>query len=143
MIRKAVHADIPRIREIRANVRENRLSDPSRVTLEDILWFIDNPGIFVWGEDGTIVGFSAADTRNGNIWALFVDESHQHRGIGRALFGRAVAALAEAGYDRIWLTTGHGTRAERFYRRAGGEPAGELDGEMVFTWTIGAAGRGR
>lgn len=143
MIRRATYEDIPRIREIRANVRENRLSDPSRVTLEDIVWFIDNPGIFVWDEDGRVVGFSAADPRNGNVWALFMDENHEHRGIGRALFERAVAVLAEAGYDRIWLTTGHGTRAEQFYRRAGGEATGELDGEIVFTWTIGPGRRGR
>jgi hypothetical protein len=33
--------------EIRAGVRENKLRDPSRVTIEDVCWFVDNPGIFV------------------------------------------------------------------------------------------------
>ena len=63
--------------EIRAAVRENKLRDPSRVTVEDVYWFIDNPGIFVWEEDGGIVGFSAADQRNGSIFALFVDEAYE------------------------------------------------------------------
>jgi hypothetical protein len=48
LIRKATRVDVPRIMEIRAAVRENKLRDPSRVTVEDVHWFIDNPGIFVW-----------------------------------------------------------------------------------------------
>jgi hypothetical protein len=47
MIRKATAADIPRIFDIRNGVRENRLSDPSKVTDCDVRWFIDNPGIFL------------------------------------------------------------------------------------------------
>jgi len=70
VIRNATRVDIPRIVEIRALVRENKLRDPSRVTIEDICWFIDNPGIFVWIEDNRIVGFSAADPRDGSIFAL-------------------------------------------------------------------------
>jgi hypothetical protein len=72
--------------EIRFAVRENRLLDPSRVTDADYHWFSENPGIWVWEEDGRILGFSAADTRDGTIWALFIDP---------------------------------GTRADRFYRKAG------------------------
>ena len=97
LIRKATRADIARIMEIRAGVRENRLRDPSRVTVEDICWLVDNPGIFVCEEAGMIVGFSAADPRNGNIVALFVEEAHEGRGIGRALFERACNVLIEAG----------------------------------------------
>jgi hypothetical protein len=36
LIRKATRLDIPRIMEIRAGVRENKLRDPSRVTIEDV-----------------------------------------------------------------------------------------------------------
>jgi len=89
VIRKATRVDIPRILEIRAAVRENKLRDPSRVTIEDICWFIDNPGIFVWVEDNKVVGFSAADPRDGSIYALFMDEAYEGRGIARALFERA------------------------------------------------------
>lgn len=132
MIRKATRADIPRIMEIRAGVRENRLRDPSRVTVEDVRWFVDNPGVFVWVEETTIVGFSTADPRNGNIVALFVDEAFESRGIGRALFERACNVLDAAGCLRMWLTTWPGTRAERFYRKAGWQVTGSDDGNLVF-----------
>ena len=132
MIRNANRMDIPRLKDIRAGVRENRLRDPSRVTTEDYCWFIDNPGIFVWEENGEIVGFSAADPRDGNIWALFMDEAHEGRGIGRALFERACTVLLNAGCARMWLTTSPGTRAERFYRRAGWRVTGSRAGELVF-----------
>jgi hypothetical protein len=77
VIRRATRDDIPRIMETRALVRENRLRDPSRVTVEDVCWFLDNPGIFVWIEDGDIVGFSAGDPRTGNIYALFVGQAYE------------------------------------------------------------------
>ncbi len=132
LIRRATRDDIPRIMEIRAGVRENRLRDPSRVTVEDVCWFVDNPGIFVWIEDGKIVGFSAADPRNSNIYALFVEQAYEGRGIGRALLERACNVLVEAGCSRMWLTTWPGTRAERFYRRAGWHVVGTDDGNLVF-----------
>jgi GNAT superfamily N-acetyltransferase len=118
--------------EIRARVRENRLRDPSRVTVEDVCWFVDNPGIFIWQEDSKIVGFSAADPRNGSIFALFVEEAYEGRGIARALFERACNVLNEAGCPRMWLTTWPGTRAERFYRKAGWQVTGTHDGNLVF-----------
>ena len=132
MIRNATRADIPRIMEIRAAVRENRLRDPSRVPIERVAWFVDNPGIFVWEEGGEVVGFSAADPRDGSIFALFVEAAHERRGIGRALFERACEVLVAAGCPRMWLTTWPGTRAERFYRAAGWRVTGTEDGNLVF-----------
>ena len=136
MIRNATRADLPRISDIRNAVGENRLRDPSRVTVEDVHWFIDNPGLFVWEQDGTIVGFSAADPRDGSIFALFMDAAYEGRGIGRALFERASAVLRDAGCPRMWLTTGPGTRAERFYRRAGWRVIGTLEenGDLIFEY---------
>jgi GNAT superfamily N-acetyltransferase len=132
LVRKADRADIPRLKEIRDTVRENRLRDPSRVTVEHYCWFIDNPGIFVWEEDGKIVGFSAADPRDGNIWALFMDGAYERRGIGRALFERACNVLIETGCPRMWLTTWPGTRAEELYRKAGWHVTGTSDGNLAF-----------
>jgi GNAT superfamily N-acetyltransferase len=132
LIRKATRDDIPRIMEIRAGVRENMLRDPSRVTVGDVAWYIDNPGIFVWVDDQRIVGFSAADPRNGNVFGLFVEEFYEGRGIGQALFERACDVLVEANCPRMWLTTWPGTRAERFYREAGWQVTGEDDGNLVF-----------
>ncbi|WP_244499462.1 GNAT family N-acetyltransferase [Rhizobium sp. AC44/96] len=59
------------------------------MTIADIRWFIANPGLWVWQEGGDISGFSAADPRNGYVWALFVDNAAAGRGIGRALLYRA------------------------------------------------------
>jgi GNAT superfamily N-acetyltransferase len=76
--------------QIRAGVRENRLRDPFRVTVNEVRSYVDNYEIFVWVEDQKIVGFSVADARNGNIFGLFVEEGHEGRGIGRALFEACV-----------------------------------------------------
>jgi GNAT superfamily N-acetyltransferase len=116
LIRRASRADIPRIMEIRGAVRENRLRDPSRVKVEDVWWYVDNPGIFVWIEDRRIVGFSAADPRNGNIFALFVGEAYEGRGIGRALFERACEVLIDARSCRGILSQG-GMAGYRHRRR--------------------------
>ena len=121
-IRRARLDERPRITEIRLSVRENRLRDPSRVTDADSRWFNDDPGIWVWEEDGRVLGFSAADTRDGTIWALFVDPAHEGRGIGRNLLARACAVLRVAGHRTATLGTEPGSRADRFYRRAGWTP---------------------
>ena len=131
-MRKASRADIPHLKDIRDAVRENKLRDPSRVTTEDYHWFIDNPGIFVWEEGGKIVGFSAADPRDGSVWALFMDEAHEGRGIAQALLACACKVLQDARCSRMWLTTEPETRAERFYRRAGWRVTGLSDGNLVF-----------
>jgi GNAT superfamily N-acetyltransferase len=131
-IRRAVRADLPRIWEIRYAVRENPLS-PGQVTDADCDWFLDNSGFWLWEEHGVVCGFSASDTRNGTVWAMFVDPAHEGRGIGRALFEAALIPLREAGYTRATLSTDPGTRAEAFYRRAGWT-AGDLNdaGEVSF-----------
>jgi GNAT superfamily N-acetyltransferase len=134
MIRLAKSTDIPRLMEIRNSVRENRLSDPSRVTLADYHWFIDHAGLHIWEDDGVIKGLSAGDPRNGSIWALFVDPAFEGQGIGQALIRESCKALHVAGHRIASLTTDSGTRAERFYER-NGWIAGGLDdrGEMRFT----------
>lgn len=132
-IRRARRDESPRIWEIRFAVLENKLGDPSLVTAEDVAWFTDNPGIWVWDEGGRILGFSAGDPRDGTIWALFVDPVHEGRGIGRALFEAACNSLRRAGHRTALLTTGRGTRAEGFYRAAGWELLGtSLKGELIF-----------
>jgi len=131
-VRRATRADLRRIAEIRGAVRENVLIDPGSVTDADVLWFIDNPGIWLWDEDGAIHGFSAADPRNGSIWALFVDPGQEGRGIGRALLATACDALRDAGHAVAILNTGEGTRAERFYRAAGWREVGRsAKGELI------------
>ena len=133
MIRQALLSDIPRLMEIRAAVRENRLSDPSRVTLADYLWHIDHAPIHVWEDRGLIKGLSAGDPRDGSIWGLFVDPRFEGHGIGQALMLAACTSLAMAGHRIAKLSTDPGTRAERFYLRNGWRPDGYTDrGEVVF-----------
>ena len=133
MIRRARPEDYARVTEIRNCVKENVLLDPSRVTVEDYKWFEQNPGVWVWEEDGVILGFSAADTRDGSIWALFIDPAHEGRGIGRALFTKACDVLREAGHETASLTTDPGSRADRFYQKAGWKVIGTSErGERIF-----------
>ena len=132
-IRRARHDERQRITEIRSAVQENRLADPNLVTDEDYAWFEEHPGIWVWEEGGQILGFSAGDTRDGTIWALFVDPACERRGIGRALFEAACDTLRRAGHRTAMLTTDPGTRAERFYRAAGWKAVGTSSrGELIF-----------
>lgn len=132
-VREAVEADIPAVMELRLAVRENRLFDPGQVTAEDCLAYVRRGHMWVWDEDGAILGFSASTCETGWIWALFVRPEHEARGIGRALFAVACDALTGAGHGTLRLSTDSGTRAERFYRAAGWRAAGRTpDGELIF-----------
>jgi len=134
MIRLATRVDIPRLMEIRSAVRENRLTDPSRVTLADYHWFIDHAGVHVWDEGGFIKGLSAGDPRDGSIWALFVDPAFEGFGIGQALIRESCKSLVTAGHGTATLSTAPGTRAEQFYVRNGWTANGLDDrGEMRFS----------
>jgi GNAT superfamily N-acetyltransferase len=133
MIRKATREDIPRLFKIRYAVQENRLTNPDAVTVADCEWFIDNSVFWLWMEDGDIQGFSAADPRDGFIFALFVDPSYEGRGIGQKLLPLACETLKAAGYQAATLNTEPSTRAERFYRRNGWTEIGRKDdGQIVF-----------
>ncbi|QEL26019.1 GNAT family N-acetyltransferase [Bosea sp. F3-2] len=133
MIRKATPDDHARIHAIRMGVRENILSDPSLVTAEEVDWYRDHAIFLVAEEAGEIVGFTCANHQTGLVWALFVDPAHEAHGHGRALLDAALAELAAAGHAQAWLTTGSGTRAERFYRRHGWREMGRsIDEQIVF-----------
>ncbi|MCC7275205.1 MAG: GNAT family N-acetyltransferase [Alphaproteobacteria bacterium] len=132
-VRLSCRGDIPRLFAIRHAVAENRLSDPEAVTPEDCERVIGEAAMFVWEEDGDILGFSAADPDDGSVWALFVAPGQDGRGIGRALLARACERLREAGHGVATLRTGAGTRAEGFYRAAGWiEQRRDDKGEIVF-----------
>ena len=115
-------------------VHENRLSDPSRVTLADYDWHVAHAPIHVWEDDGVIKGLSAGDPRDGSIWGLFVDPAFEGRGIGQALILAATNSIAAAGHRVAKLSTEPGTRAERFYLRNGWMAKGRTErGELIFT----------
>uniref|UniRef100_A0A9E8CN69 GNAT family N-acetyltransferase n=1 Tax=Bosea sp. NBC_00436 TaxID=2969620 RepID=A0A9E8CN69_9HYPH len=134
IIRKAEVTDLPRIHAIRMAVRENVLSDPSKVTAADVAWYREQ-AIFLVAEDADeIAGFACANHQTGLVWALFIDPMLEGRGHGRALLDAALAVLKAAGHAQAWLETSAGTRAERFYLRHGWRDMGRgLDGQIVFT----------
>jgi GNAT superfamily N-acetyltransferase len=132
-IRRADDNDIPELMRIRASVRENILSDPAKVPASLVREFILHSGIWVWEEGGSIVGFSSADTRDGSIWALFIEPSAEGRGIGRALLARAVEDLRRKNWKQVRLTTEIGSRADTFYRLQGWREGGvSQSGERIF-----------
>lgn len=132
-IRRASDTDVPELMRIRASVRENVLSNPAKVPASLVHEFILHSGIWVWEESGSIVGFSSADTRDGSIWALFLEPDAEGRGIGRSLLAKALEDLRRKNWKQAQLTTEIGTRAERFYRQQGWRDAGVSErGERIF-----------
>ena len=127
MIRKATLADRPRISEVRLSAASVARVD----TTAD--WIFENGAFWVWQEDGAVQGFAVADPRDGTIFGLFIHPDYEGRGIARALLPRACEDLRAAGFAAATLTTGAGTRAERFYRENGWRETGRQDdGEVVF-----------
>jgi GNAT superfamily N-acetyltransferase len=85
---------------------------------------------------GEIVAFSMADRANASIFGLFVLPDCEGCGLGGRLLGLALQWLWAEGADRVWLTTGPGTRAQRFYERrgwvqVGEEPSGDMRLELA------------
>jgi GNAT superfamily N-acetyltransferase len=134
LFRKATIADIPGMSRVRMAVKENVLSDPGRVTAEDYREMLEEKGAgWVCEVAETIVGFAIVDFSDANIWALFVDPDHDKKGIGRKLHDLMLNYSFELGVDKLWLSTGPGTRAETFYRKAGWEQTGfTQSGEIRF-----------
>lgn len=130
-LRQAVRADVPEIQRVRHAVRENRLT--SRVISDaEVLDAIERSGrgwvVECVAQDAgegeskgqpVLAGFAIGNPETGNIWALFVDPAFEARGVGRRLHDEMVAWLWLRGLRRLWLTTEPGTRAQRFYERAG------------------------
>jgi ribosomal protein S18 acetylase RimI-like enzyme len=118
-------------------VKENVLSRPEKITAT-VERLIDREGFWVFEEAGAILGFSSADPGDGSIFALFIDPAHEGRGVGQALLAAACASLARDGHAVAQLTTGTGTRAERFYRLNGWTEVGRTDdGQLIFQKPIG------
>lgn len=127
-VRQANQSDIPAMHRVRLSVRENALSTPGRITESDYLSALGALGrSWVVDADGEIAAL-ATGYSSGSIWALFVHPDCEGRGYGSALHSTAVAWLWSLGHKRIWLTTGRGTRAERFYLSLGWQPCGTVPG---------------
>ncbi|MBJ7308999.1 GNAT family N-acetyltransferase [Rugamonas sp. CCM 8940] len=106
--------------KIRLAVRENILSNPARVTeqmYEDYLELLGRA--WVAEVDGVVAGFCYANNTDSSIWALFIEQKYERRGLGKQLLNMALTWLFEQGHDVVRLSTGAETRADRFYASQG------------------------
>jgi GNAT superfamily N-acetyltransferase len=133
LLRAATRADLARIHEVRHGTAENRLDDPALVTDAEVAWYLDEGFFWVAEEEGLIQGFVCANPQTGYVWALFVIDGAQGRGLGTALLDAAMKRLRNAGHRQSFLNTGEGSRAEGFYRSRGWRAMGRaLDGHIVY-----------
>lgn len=118
--RQANVDDIPAMSDIRLRVRENVLSDPSRITGQMYRDYLELLGRgWVAETDEGIAGFCYANNTDSSIWALFIAPEYEGRGLARDLLNLAVNWLFEQGHETVRLSTGKGTRADRFYAAQG------------------------
>ncbi len=138
IFRKAEVSDIPQIQIIRHSVNENVLSNPALVTDKDCVEFLTVRGKgWVCEIEGNVVGFSIADLKENNIWALFVHPNHETKGIGKRLHKEMLHWYFNQTKEKVWLGTALNTRAEKFYKMNGWKELGvhgkgEIKFEMSF-----------
>jgi len=140
MFREVRVADIPQIQVVRNSVKENTLSDPALVSDKDCENYLFHRGKgWVCEIDSKIVGFAIADLAGHNVWALFVQPGFDKNGIGRKLHDDMLDWYFSHTDSTIWLSTAPGTRAEKFYRKAGWKEVGvHGKGEIKFEMTATA-----
>jgi len=138
VFRVATVADIPQIQLVRNSVKENVLSNPSVVSNADCQEYLTRRGMgWVCEVDKKIVGFSIADLKDDNVWALFIDPDYEGKGIGKQLHELMLAWYFQQNKNSLWLSTAPNTRAERFYRKAGWKEKQKLpNGEIKFELTV-------
>ena len=137
IVRAAVADDLPRVYAIRHGVTDNRLADPSRLSGEEVGWYLHNAVFLVAEESGTMQGFVCANHLTGLLWALFVAQGRQSRGYGSALLQAATDRLRGYGHRQAFLMTGPDTKAAKFYAARGWHRTGtDMAGEAVFRLTL-------
>lgn len=134
IFREAELSDITQIQTVRHSVKENVLSDPALVTDEDCKEFLSIRGKgWVCEVERIIVGFSIADLKENNIWALFVHPEHEGKGIGKRLHKELIDWYFDQTKEKLWLGTSPNTKAEKFYRLNGWKEIGvHGKGEIKF-----------
>ena len=135
--REATVKDVAQLQIVRHSVKENVLSDPNLVPDADVIDYITNRGKGWVCEDGErIVGFSIADIKGANVWALFIEPEYEGKGIGKELHRRMLDWYFSQTDHTVWLSTAPQSRAERFYRKAGWTETGIYGkGEVKFEMT--------
>ena len=137
MIRPGHISDLPAITRIRTSVAENHLSMEQMaeigITHDSIAAEMTEGHLGCWVamDGGGIAGFSMADRRDGSIFALFMDATHEGKGHGSALLEACEAWLKQQGHAEARLTTGRDTAAFTFYRRRGWQETEEAAGHFA------------
>lgn len=140
LVRIATEVDIAAMKAIRDRVRENALVAISIEHADYLRAMTVDGRAWVCVDDGEVVGFVCGRLAQRDIWALFVRDTHEGRGIGNALMEIVERWMFEQGLERIELTTEPGTRAERLYRRRGWVAEGTTgSGELRFVLARPAA----
>lgn len=130
-VRTAQAGDVPAMHRIRLAVRENRLTDASKITEAAYYPHVQARSAWVAEDGGRILGFAAIEGPARQVWALFVGPGAEGAGVGRALHDAMLDGARAQGIPELWLTTSEATRAERFYLAAGWEKAGKAeDGDL-------------
>lgn len=134
LFRRATITDIEGMSRVRMAVKENVLSNPVLVTPESYREMLKDKGAgWVCEINGAIVGFAIVDLSERNIWALFVDPTHDKKGIGRKLHDLMLEWSFAQNIEKLWLSTEPGSRAETFYHKAGWQQTGiTASGEVRF-----------
>lgn len=137
IIREAVIQDIKQIQLVRNSVTENVLSNPELVTDQDCKEYLTLRGKgWVCEINNEIVGFSIADLKDNNIWALFLKPEFEKQGIGKQLHDIMLDWYFNKTTNTVWLGTSAKSRAEKFYRKAGWTETGiHGKGEIKFEMT--------
>jgi GNAT superfamily N-acetyltransferase len=137
--REASVPDIGNLKKVRISVRENRLSDPARISDAEYEKYLSEKGkgwVCLDGDD-EMAGFSVIDLVGNNVWALFVRPEYEGNGIGRRLHDLMLDWYFSQTTSPVWLSTEPGSRAEKFYREAGWEHIGNYgEKELKFQMTI-------
>jgi GNAT superfamily N-acetyltransferase len=130
--RDAWTSDITQMQSVRSSVKENVLSNPALVTSGDYEEYITVRGKgWVCEINDSIAGFSIADLKENNIWALFVRPEFEGRGIGRKLHDIMLDWYFSKTKEYVWLSTERKSRAEIFYKKAGWKEAGQYGKEEI------------
>lgn len=134
IFREANPGDISQLMNVRFSVNENVLSNRNLVTEKHCEEYLTMRGKgWVCEINKQVVGFSIADLKDHNVWALFVKPNYEGKGIGKKLQKMMLDWYFSQTKERIWLSTSPGTRAELFYRKNGWMEKGMLaNGEVKF-----------
>lgn len=130
---EATLQDIDAMSVIRLSVKENPLNNPDLVTRRDYEDYLTSYGKgWVAEVDGKIAGFAIVGLQQKNIWALFVDPSHEKAGVGRKLHDTMMDWYFTQTDEDVWLSTDPQTHAAEFYRRKGWRESGMIGNELKF-----------